>query len=77
MATRRTVMTGGAALAAEMMTRGAFRGWFWGGVIGLGIVAPFVLILMDAVGAGAILLLGGIAIRNHLIVQAPQHVPLR
>ncbi|MCA9243778.1 MAG: polysulfide reductase NrfD [Phycisphaerales bacterium] len=69
--------TRGAALAAEMMTRGAFRGWFWGGVIGLGIVAPFVLILMDAVGAGAILLLGGIAIRNHLIVQAPQHVPLR
>ncbi len=69
--------TRGASLAADMMTRGVFRRWFWGGVVGAGIVAPLVMLLASGpLWLAAVLLLIGIAIRNHLLVQAPQHVPL-
>ena len=52
---------------------------FWGGVIGVGLIAPAGLIFVqnDAGNvAAALLLLLGIAIKNHILVQAPQRVPL-
>ena len=69
--------TGNAALTARMILRGRYAALFWGGVIGLGIAAPaFLLLIGAAPAAPALLLLIGIALRNHILIQAPQQVPL-
>lgn len=63
--------------AAKLMTHGALAPAFWGGAVALGIVVPAILAMIGAPAiAVSALLVVGIAIKNHLIVQAPQHVPL-
>ncbi|MEE8170088.1 MAG: hypothetical protein V3T70_06030, partial [Phycisphaerae bacterium] len=69
--------TKNAALAARLITRGRFAGAFWGGVVVLGLIAPAALLWTGGSFLGAVaLIVAGIAIRSHLLVQAPQHVPL-
>ncbi len=69
--------TRNSALAAKIITRGALAGWFWGGSVTLGVLLPAILLLAGApLWPAAVLLLGGIACRNHVLVQAPQRVPL-
>jgi formate-dependent nitrite reductase membrane component NrfD len=69
--------TQNAARTARMILAGRYRRDFWGGVVLLGIAAPGLI----AVGGGSatlasLLLLLGIAIKGHLLIQAPQQVPL-
>jgi formate-dependent nitrite reductase membrane component NrfD len=71
--------TANAARTANLILHGRYRVPFWGGVIGVGLIAPAILIFVqnDAGNvAAALLLLLGIAIKNHILVQAPQRVPL-
>lgn len=70
--------TANAALTARLIVRGPLAGWFWGGVVGVGLAAPALLLLAApaATPVVAVLLLAGIAIKNHILVQAPQQVPL-
>ncbi len=69
--------TRNAELAARLITHGPLAGWFWGGVVAAGVVLPGVLLLAGApLWTAAVLLLVGIACRNHVLVQAPQRVPL-
>ena len=66
-----------AELASRLITHGTFAPLFWGGAIAMGIVAPAVaLLLKGPLWIIAVLLLAGVAIRNHLIVSAPQRIPL-
>ena len=69
--------TKNAAQAARMILKGRYRRDFWGGVVLLGIIAPGII----AWGGGSVtlaslLLLLGIAMKGHLLIQAPQQVPL-
>lgn len=69
--------TSNAARAADMMWKGRYRRDFWGGVVLLGIICPGVIALSGgSVVLASLLLLFGIAMRSHLLVQAPQQVPL-
>lgn len=69
--------TKGAQLAADEVLRGALAWWFWVGVVGAGIALPAALLLTTAdLTAPALALLVGVAARNHVLVQAPQRVPL-
>lgn len=69
--------TRNAALTHRLMIRGPLSGWLWVGVVALGVVAPIGLLWGDGpVALAAFFLLLGIAARNHLLVQAPQRVPL-
>ncbi len=57
--------------------RGQYRNMFWLGAVTIGLVLPGSLLMLDtAIPVAAILLLAGIAIRNHIVVQAPQQIPL-
>jgi len=63
--------------AAKLMTHGALSPLFWLGAVDVGIVLPASVALAGGpLVATAVLIVAGIAIKNHLIVQAPQHVPL-
>ncbi len=69
--------TKNAELTARSITRGEFAMWFWIGSVGLGLALPLALIAFNtALKIAALLLLVGIAVRNHILVQAPQRVPL-
>ncbi|MBI5865459.1 MAG: polysulfide reductase NrfD [Planctomycetes bacterium] len=69
--------TSGAALAAKIILRGRLAGWFWLGVVGVGLALPALLLLFGgSVWPAALALLAGIAAKNHVLVQAPQRVPL-
>ena len=72
--------TRNAADTARSITRGEFAPIFWIWVVGVGILAPIVLTLMSGspavVAPAALALLAGIAAKNHVIVQAPQRIPL-
>ncbi len=69
--------TKNAELTAHSILRGEFAGWFWIGVVGVGLAAPGVLILLGgSVKLAALLLVLGIAAKNHVLIQAPQRVPL-
>ena len=69
--------TRGAEMAADLITKGPFRVWFWLGVVAVGLVAPPVLIWAGIGNAvPAALVIAGIACKNHVTVQAPQLVPL-
>lgn len=69
--------TRNAELAARLITRGPLAGWFWGGVVAIGLAIPAVLLFADAsLWPAAVLMLTGIAVKNHVLVQAPQRVPL-
>jgi len=72
-----------AALAARLLTRGAYRAHFWGGVVLIGTLVPMVA-LVAAVGSdspplaavGALLALGGLWLWEDLWVKAGQSIPL-
>jgi formate-dependent nitrite reductase membrane component NrfD len=64
--------TAHARLAAHEMTRGRYRGWFWGGLAltALGALAPWLAI------APPVAALAGLLAFEHAHVQAGQAVPL-
>lgn len=67
-----------AGRAARLVTRGAYRRRFWGGVVGLGTVLPLVLLVLGpalAPAAGALALVG-LWLWEDLWVAAGQVVPL-
>jgi len=69
--------TRNAELTARLITRGPFRWLFALGVVGLGLIAPLALLIYDSsINAAAALALLGIICKNHVLVQAPQRVPL-
>lgn len=69
--------TKGAELAARIIVRGPLAAWFWGGVVGVGMILPAGLLLgSGSLTVSAVALLVGIAAKNHVLVQAPQRVPL-
>ncbi len=72
-----------AALAARLLTRGAYRVGFWGGVMLAGTLAPmaalFVGTLVDSLALivlGALLALAGLWLWEDLWVKAGQSIPL-
>jgi hypothetical protein len=69
-----------AGLAAHWIVWGGGRSLFWGGVVTLGLALPtcsLAGIIQDQTPTPAALWLAvGVAVRNHLLVQAPQRVPL-
>ncbi|HEV8585094.1 MAG TPA: 4Fe-4S dicluster domain-containing protein [Methylomirabilota bacterium] len=72
-----------AALAARLLTRGAYRRHFWGGVIVAGTLAPMVALILAAGNdslaftvLGAWLALGGLWLWEDLWVKAGQSIPL-
>jgi Ni/Fe-hydrogenase subunit HybB-like protein len=71
------------ALAARLITRGALRGRFWGGVVAGGIAAPTVLLIAAAsLGSSAasmlaaLLALAGLWLWEDVWVKAGQSIPL-
>ncbi|MFO0837524.1 MAG: 4Fe-4S dicluster domain-containing protein [Phycisphaerae bacterium] len=69
--------TRNAELTATLITRGALAPAFWGGGVIVGIAIPAALLLVGGTAwLAAIALLVGVAARNHVLVQAPQRVPL-
>jgi Fe-S-cluster-containing dehydrogenase component/formate-dependent nitrite reductase membrane component NrfD len=72
--------TQNAARTADLILRGPYRALLGLGVVGIGLVAPAVLLSPAFGGLGlglaAVLLIAGIAVKNHILVQAPQAIPL-
>ncbi|MEE2882301.1 MAG: 4Fe-4S dicluster domain-containing protein [Planctomycetota bacterium] len=73
--------TEAAAIAARSMTIGSRGKWFYVGAIGAGRILPILLIIGTSAselshGFTALLALAGIAIWEHLWVEAPQRLPL-
>ncbi len=70
-----------AKTTVAMITKGRYRGLFWGGVILVGNVLPILLILGSGSSslllaiAGALVLIG-IYLTEHIWVEAPQRIPL-
>lgn len=64
--------------AARLLTRGGYRGRFWGGAVVAGIVLPLVAILMVPGGmvVGALLALAGLWVYEDIWVKAGQSMPL-
>ncbi|MCC6361121.1 MAG: polysulfide reductase NrfD [Phycisphaerales bacterium] len=65
-----------AELAATLILRGPYATWFWAGVVGVGLILPALALAIGLPWLAAIALLAGIACRNHVLIQAPQRVPL-
>jgi hypothetical protein len=65
-----------AAAAARLITRGPFRGRFWGGVVVAGIVLPILLLGLAQGAASAALALAGLWLYEEQWVKAGQSVPL-
>ncbi len=69
--------TKNAALTARLILRERYRHCFWGGVVLAGIVVPAVCVAAGAaLEVAALGLIVGIVAKNHVLVQAPQMVPL-
>ena len=71
------------ARSAELITRGPYRGVFWGGVVAAGLVLPFVLLMAaDVAGLSplrvlaAVFALAGLWLWEDLWVKAGQSIPL-
>jgi hypothetical protein len=69
------------ARAARLVTRGHFRGAFWGGVVAAGVVAPLVLLGVFPAGGALVTLAGvlalvGLWIYEDVWIKAGQSVPL-
>jgi formate-dependent nitrite reductase membrane component NrfD len=66
------------ARAARLITRGPLKAWFWGGAVGVGVVAPLVVMLVGGVTSvvPALLALGGLWLWEDIWVRAGQSVPL-
>jgi len=65
-----------AELAAKLILRGPYATWFWAGVVGVSLILPALALAIGIPWLAAIALLAGIACRNHVLIQAPQRVPL-
>lgn len=66
-----------AARAAAVIVRGSLAPWFWIGVVGSGLLLPLAVLVADGpVQLATVPLVIGIAVKNHVLVQAPQRVPL-
>jgi Fe-S-cluster-containing dehydrogenase component/formate-dependent nitrite reductase membrane component NrfD len=69
-----------AARTARLITRGPYRGAFWGGVVGAGLVAPLALLLNPSLplpsSAAALLALAGLWLWEDLWIRAGQALPL-
>jgi Ni/Fe-hydrogenase subunit HybB-like protein len=69
-----------AARAAHLLTRGAYSGRFWGGVVGAGIVVPILLLTGPFLPGNsilaALLALAGLWLWEDLWVRAGQALPL-
>jgi formate-dependent nitrite reductase membrane component NrfD len=68
-----------AARAARTLTHGSFSGRFWAGVVGGGLAAPALLLLVPWPGAwslAAVLALAGLWLWEDLWVRAGQTIPL-
>lgn len=64
-------------MTARLITHGPFAWPFWMGVIVCGVLLPGILLATGGpAGTAAIMLFVGIAAKNHVLVQAPQRVPL-
>ena len=69
--------TRNAQLTARLITHGRFAGIFWGGAVGLGIILPAVTLWCGGpTWIVALLLVAGVGLRNHVLVSAPQQIPL-
>src|SRR5262249_17837950 len=69
--------TKNAELTAHMIVRGHFAWIFWVAVVLLGLIVPGVILLAAGPAAlAALAILAGIAAKAHVLVQAPQRVPL-
>ncbi len=69
--------TQNAERAAHVMTRGSLAGWFWLGAVLVGLALPAGMLLLGAPAwLAGLSALAGIACRNHVVIQAPQRVPL-
>ncbi len=67
----------GAHAAARMVLKGVYRRDFWGGVVLLGLLFPAGLVVFGgSYVLAALLVLFGISIKSHLLIQAPQQIPL-
>ena len=71
------------ALAARLLTRGAYRVRFWAGVMLTGTVLPMIILIAGAVvdsmlltGLAALLALAGLWLWEDLWVKAGQSIPL-
>jgi len=66
------------ARAARLITRGGYRGRFWGGAVAAGIALPLVAILAIPGGmvVGALLALAGLWVYEDIWVKAGQSIPL-
>jgi formate-dependent nitrite reductase membrane component NrfD len=66
------------ARAARLITHGAWRAQFWGGVVAAGTILPLALVWTGSAGAviAAILALAGLWLYEHLWVKAGQSLPL-
>jgi hypothetical protein len=67
--------TAHAKLAAQAMTHGRYRGFFWAGValVALALVAPWAAAVAPVLGVVAAI---GLLAHEHAYVQAGQSVPL-
>jgi Fe-S-cluster-containing dehydrogenase component/formate-dependent nitrite reductase membrane component NrfD len=69
--------TKNAHLTAKLILRGPLAARFWIGVVLVGLVAPAVVLLLGgSTTVPALMLIVGIAAKNHVLVQAPQRIPL-
>jgi Fe-S-cluster-containing dehydrogenase component/formate-dependent nitrite reductase membrane component NrfD len=71
--------TSDAQRAKHMVTKGVFAPLFWGGVVGLGLLLPLVLILSGSlflIALASLLSLAGLFLQEHIWVRAPQLIPL-
>ena len=68
-----------ARLASKMIHQGIFKNQFWLGVVLLGNIVPIILLFVNMpymdLGAAA-LVITGTWIANHVLVKAPQLIPL-
>jgi formate-dependent nitrite reductase membrane component NrfD len=67
-----------ASRAADLITEGRYRSWFWGGVVVAGVLVPLALAALGTAGAAAaaVLALAGLAIYEDLWLRAGQAIPL-
>ena len=69
--------TRNAQLTARLITHGRIALMFWGGEVGLGIILPALMLWRgEPAWIVALLLIVGVALRNHILVSAPQQIPL-
>jgi formate-dependent nitrite reductase membrane component NrfD len=72
-----THQTLNAERTARLILRGPFASHFWLGVVVTGLLLPAVLVASGTLLPLAVLLaLAGVVLRNHVLVQAPQRIPL-